>query len=272
MEAARFAEIASTYRHLLVHLTMARGHDYEMADDIVQTSTINAMSVAHRCRTAADVRRLLKTCTFRDSANQHRDQTVSNKYMSRLDDIPEQDQEGEAFAYNPEDANDLRLDIKRALHDLSPDDREIVRLLYIEGWTYAEVHTLFGDLFTSKTHLFEYVHANLRPRLANVLEAYRKPDPAPYRPLRISQPTYIVYEQVFHDQGYDLVPVTGRVTFHHDARVDIDVLEKRYREGELECRQDWSRRESTEPITSPLQHIGNRNKTRFFTVRRKEDI
>lgn len=265
----RFLEVAESCRSMLVHLTMSRGHDYDTAHDLVQTGIINALPLAHRCRYPADVRGLLKTVTFRDSANEHRDRSRFNSRHTPIHDMPEDDLESEHFAYDERDEIDLKIDIHRALNGLGEDDREIVRFLFIEGWTYVQTHNMFRDLFVSKTELFEHVHANIMPRLVSVLAAYRKPDPAPCRPLTISLPTYIVCEQVFHDEGYDLVPVTSVVRSHHDARVDQAVLEKRYRERELETRDDWSRRESSEPLTSTLQHLGNRKPTRFFTVRKK---
>ena len=259
MDIEKFGQLAETYRNQLVQLTMVRGHDYDSAQDIVQDSIIKGAGVAHRCRVRSDVGRLLRTITFRESANEHHVDAFEAEHMIGLDDVNTEDLNSESFAYDPSDETDLRLDIKKALDGLTEDDRELARLLFIEGWTYEQALAVFSDLFTSKTELFRYVENKVKPHLVAVLAAYRRPDPVPYRPLKIGVPTFLTVEQVFDDSGYEFKPVTAQVKSHYDARQNAEILERAFREDERGTRNGWA----------VLKHIGNRNRTRFFTVRKE---
>jgi hypothetical protein len=81
---------------------------------------------------------------------------------------------------------------------------------------------------------------------------------------------YLVLEQQFHDTGYDWALVATRPTAQI-ALKEKHILEQRFREDEVACREDWDNRETRGyRLQSKLQHLGNRYKTRLFAVRKAD--
>lgn len=174
MTVEEFAQVAQSLRLKLVQLTMVRGHERDDADDIVQESIINALGSATKCKTKSDVERLLRTISFRLSANWHEAKRFRSSVTQRLDDFSE---DGEAQDNLSHDDNaqqrDLKLDVQRALGKLNEEDRELARLLLIEGWTYEEVLPLYSDRFNTKTPLYQHVQSHVVPVLRHELAAYK---------------------------------------------------------------------------------------------------
>lgn len=82
---------------------------------------------------------------------------------------------------------------------------------------------------------------------------------------------YQVVEQRFTDSGYEFVPVSAPRKTVQQAECDQAVLERRFREQELEARYDYAHLETCFPFKSKLEHLGQRYRTRLFAVRKGEN-
>ena len=268
MRTEDYADRAEAVREQLTQQTLTRGHSYDDAEDLVQSAIVSGLSYANRFKTDQDILKFLKTCIANKSINEFLSYRGRPDNIVRIDDVSAETL-NEALAVDTQDETDMKLDIERALKGLNDDDRELARFLFLEGFTYDQTFPLFADVFPSRDALFQHVTNVLKPLLRDVLADYeRKPAP-PVTPLYISQPSFTVYEQVFGTRGYTLKPVTAKVA-HHGACIEAKtILERRYREDELDSRYDWALRDSKRPIRAKLKHLGQRQRTRLFTVRKK---
>ena len=175
MTVEEFSQVAQGLRSKLVQLTVVRGHERDDADDIVQESIINALGSATKCKKKADVEKLLRTISFRLSANWHEAKRFRSSVTQRLDDFTEDGEAQDNLAHDDNaEQRDLKLDVQRALGKLSEDDRELARYILIEGWTHEEALSLFKDRFTSRTELQRHLYTNILPVLRTELAAYKE--------------------------------------------------------------------------------------------------
>lgn len=267
-----YADLSEAMRGRLIQVTMARGHDRDRSEDIVQDVICRGMRFAYRLRRKSDLSKFLSVACFREACEAHSSAAARANWVSSIEEVPEEELSDALVAEESWDEADLKLDVNRALRSLSEDDRELARMLFIEGMTYEQTLALYRDRFGRKEILHAYVATVIKPLLREVLAEYAPVSAPPYTTLRVSVPTYIVVEQVPGPRRYTLEPVTAQVRTHRECQELVRVLEQRYREDELECREDWDQRETPQPLTATLQHLGNRTITRLFTIRRKETL
>lgn len=79
---------------------------------------------------------------------------------------------------------------------------------------------------------------------------------------------YRVYEQVETNHGIEYRAVTAKNRTVQECEIEKDILEKRFRQDELESRHDWRHRQSSGNLRAWLKQIGNRPRTRHFVIRR----
>ncbi len=269
MTGEGYAEQAEKHRARFVLYAVNLGHGRDDAEDIVQSAIIRGLRHASRFRISRDVQKFLSVCCLSSNIDAHRRALTRTERFARIDDVSADELSSAAASVDPWEETDKKLDVQRALRTLSVDDRELARLLFLEGFTYEQVLLLYADRFTSMRELHGYVTEVIKPLLRDVLAEYGGEPAPPCQPLRLSVPTFGVYEQVFNDEGYELEPVTAVPASHQTCREHAEALERRHREDELECREDWDQRETTAPLRSTLQHLGNRKRTRLFLVRKQ---
>jgi len=108
------------------------------ADDLVQDCLERALSRFHRWRAGSNLRAWLFTIMHNIHANQVRRITNGPKFVELIetDDPP-------AISEDVENQLTLR-DLHRAIADLSPEQREILLLVSLEGLRYQDVANILG--------------------------------------------------------------------------------------------------------------------------------
>ena len=174
MNVNQFAEAAEKVRGILVKLTIVRGHEFDDANDIVTESIIKCLGSASKCKTQRDVEQLLKTVTFRESSKWHRDKNFQSSIVQRLSEHDENGEVANSLVHDDQaELRDLKIDVGHALSLLSEDDRELARLIFIEGWTYREAWALFSDKYSSHSDLYRHVQESVLPVLRSSLSSYK---------------------------------------------------------------------------------------------------
>lgn len=108
------------------------------ADDLVQDCLERALSRFHRWRAGSDLRAWLFTIMHNIHANQVRRISNGPKFVELFENDDSPSISGEA-------ENQLKLrDLHRAIADLSPEQREILLLVSLEGLRYQDVANILG--------------------------------------------------------------------------------------------------------------------------------
>jgi RNA polymerase sigma-70 factor (ECF subfamily) len=108
------------------------------ADDLVQDCLERALSRLHRWRSGSDLRAWLLTIMHNLYIDQLRKATNGPNFVSLPDDEP-----ADSARAGAESAAVLD-ELQQALNGLSPDQREIILLVSLEGMRYQEVATILG--------------------------------------------------------------------------------------------------------------------------------
>jgi RNA polymerase sigma-70 factor (ECF subfamily) len=134
-DEAAFARLVATYHADMARVAFAACGDRDLADDAVQAAWLIAWKKLHSLRDPERVRSWLLAVT----ANEAR-QLVRRRHGP----VVEIDVEAPGDTRNDPSAGIERLDLRRALAHLSPDDRALVAMHYVIALSSDELGTAVG--------------------------------------------------------------------------------------------------------------------------------
>jgi DNA-directed RNA polymerase specialized sigma24 family protein len=172
MNMEELARLAEKHRERLVRLTVVRGHDPDTAEDIVQEAVIAWMGKVPYSTAPTNAVEELKRLAWSFSGAELGAAKTRQRHVTRIDDTDEEELH-ESIAHDDNAVQrDCKIDVGRALQDLSEDDRELARLVWIEGFTHLQALSLFSDTFSSETALRNHLNGYIKPRLQEILHDY----------------------------------------------------------------------------------------------------
>jgi len=136
---AKYSEqVTSFIPHLRRYARALMGGDIMAADDLVQDCLERALSRIHLWRKGSDLRAWLFTIMHNLYANHIRKLSTAPKFVDL-------DSDNIRMNDNSNAERDLEIrDIQQAINTLTPDQREVLLLVTLEGLPYREVATILG--------------------------------------------------------------------------------------------------------------------------------
>jgi RNA polymerase sigma factor (sigma-70 family) len=153
-DEAAFAQLVATYHADMARVAFAACGDRELAEDAVQSAWLVAWRKLHSLRDPDRVRPWLLSVTVNEAR-----QIVRR----RRGPVIEIDVEGPGATRNDPSAGIERLDLRRALAHLSPDDRALVAMHYVVDLSSDELGAAVGTSSSAA-----------RMRLSRIVDRLRK--------------------------------------------------------------------------------------------------
>lgn len=134
MDEQRFEILYRTVARRLAVYVARLTHDIALAEDITQDAFVRMLTSARAGLSDEDARRYV----YRVATNLVRDHMRRRAAEERRDDASEPMRRGSS------DAIDLRLDLEPSLAAISPRDRQLLWLAYVEGYSHREIARIAG--------------------------------------------------------------------------------------------------------------------------------
>lgn len=164
-----FDRLLDRHARTAVVLALARVGDPDAAEDVAQDALVRAWTTLHRCRDPARFGAWLRSIVHRTALNRRARRERRRKIFGRFraDAAPA----SAGVAPEPErwvERERLRTEVRRAVEDLGPRQREVLLLHDLEGRTHREISEILGiGPGTSRKYLSE-ARARLRRALEEV--------------------------------------------------------------------------------------------------------
>jgi RNA polymerase sigma factor (sigma-70 family) len=140
-EEAGVRAVYREYGRLVYAISMRALGRKELAEDATQQTFVQAWQAADRFESGRDLAPWLATIARRVAIDVHRRE--ARRAAEALDEVPASDPALITLPAGLEQWYEA-WQVRRAVDDLPPDEREVVRLQHLEGFTQAEVAEKLG--------------------------------------------------------------------------------------------------------------------------------